>query len=418
MLITQIPCKPQLKRKIRVAAYTRVSTEKDTMIHSLSAQINYYSSAIQANNEWLYCGVYSDEGFTGTKENRPGFQEMMMKCRNGEIDMVITKSISRLARNTLTLISTVRELKELGVDVFFEKENIHTISSDGELMLTILASYAQEESRSASDNMKWRIADKFKNGIPWNGTVTGYKISNGKYEVIPEEAKTVRLIYDLYLQGFGYEAISKKLNESGKKTRNSNRWNHSSVEWILHNPVYTGNLLLQSTFTENHITKKHKKNNGEYPKYAVSQSHEAIIPAELFDLVQAEARLRAEKFHHIENQNLSPFTGKVVCGNCGCHCRRKKRHNNYVWICSTYNNRGKQYCPSKAVPESVLQSITSDNISKISVFNDNMLRIILSDGSEIDYQWQDKSRKDSWTEEMKKKAGKRSEELWQKRKLQ
>ncbi len=141
--VTKIKPRPTLKKKLRVAAYARVSTEKETMLHSLSAQVSFYSSMIQSNSDWLFCGVYTDEAFTGTKENRPGFQELLKRCRNGEIDMVITKSISRFARNTVTLLSTARELKALGIDIFFEKENIHTISSEGELMLTILASYAQ-----------------------------------------------------------------------------------------------------------------------------------------------------------------------------------------------------------------------------------------------------------------------------------
>ena len=167
------------KRQInvpRVAAYARVSTGKDSMLHSLSAQVSYYSDMIQKHPGWLYCGVYADEALTGTKESRKNFQRLLADCRAGKIDLVITKSISRFARNTVTLLATIRELKDLGVDVFFEEQNIHTISTDGELMITILASYAQEESRSASENQKWRIKKCFEAGIPYDPTLLGYRI--------------------------------------------------------------------------------------------------------------------------------------------------------------------------------------------------------------------------------------------------
>lgn len=153
---------------LRVAAYSRVSSGKDAMLHSLSAQVSHYSELIQNYRGWQYCGVFTDEAITGTKETRAGFQRLLAECRAGKIDMVITKSISRFARNTVTLLDTIRELKLLGVDVYFEEQNIHTIGADGELILTILASYAQEESRSTSENMKWRIKKNFEEGKPWN----------------------------------------------------------------------------------------------------------------------------------------------------------------------------------------------------------------------------------------------------------
>jgi len=199
--ITIVPALPKLEQRKRVAAYARVSSGKDAMLHSLSAQVSYYSSLIQKHGDWLYVGVYADEAKTGTKDNRADFQRLIADCRAGKIDMVITKSISRFARNTVTLLQTVRELKALGVDVFFEEQNIHTMSADGELMMTILASYAQEESRSASENQKWRIKRNFEAGMPWNGTLLGYRMVDGRYEIIPEEAELVRRIYSLYLSG-------------------------------------------------------------------------------------------------------------------------------------------------------------------------------------------------------------------------
>ena len=175
----------------RVAAYARVSSGKDAMLHSLSAQVSYYSELIQNHSGWQYVGVYADEALTGTKDNRENFQRLLADCRDGKVDLVITKSISRFARNTVTLLQTVRELKNMGVDVFFEEQNIHSLSADGELMLTILASYAQEESLSASENQKWRIRRNFENGMPWNGTMLGYRYEDGTLVVEPTEAEIV-----------------------------------------------------------------------------------------------------------------------------------------------------------------------------------------------------------------------------------
>ena len=196
--IEQVRFAESAPKKKRVAAYARVSSGKDAMLHSLSAQVSYYSDYIQKHG-WEYAGVYADEALTGTKDNRENFQRLLAECRKGTIQMVITKSISRFARNTVTLLSTVRELKALGVDVYFEEQNIHSMSSDGELMLTILASYAQEESLSASENQKWRVRHNYENGLAWNGTILGYRYDHGTYIIEPQEAETVRLIFDSYL---------------------------------------------------------------------------------------------------------------------------------------------------------------------------------------------------------------------------
>ena len=209
--ITIVPKSPKLEQKKRVAAYARVSSGKDAMLHSLSAQVSYYSDLIQNHDDWLYVGVYADEAKTGTKDSRADFQRLIADCHAGKIDMVITKSISRFARNTVTLLQTVRGFKAWGVDIFFEEQNIHTMSSDGELMMTILASYAQEESRSASENQKWRIKRNFEEGLPWNGAMLGYRLKSGRYEIIPGEAELVHRIYDEYLSGDGYLTIAKRL---------------------------------------------------------------------------------------------------------------------------------------------------------------------------------------------------------------
>ena len=198
-----------VKRK-RVAAYARVSSGKDAQLHSLSVQISYYNEYIGNRGDWQLVKIYADEAMTGTRDDRPQFQQLLTDCRAGKIDMVITKSVTRLARNTLTVLNTARELKSLGIDIYFEKENIHTMSSDGELMLTLLATFAQEESWSASENQKWRIRKKFEQGYPNTGNMLGYYLENGVLRVIPDEAEIVRQIYADFLSGMGINAIAKK----------------------------------------------------------------------------------------------------------------------------------------------------------------------------------------------------------------
>ena len=406
--IRQIVFERKEKTRLRTAAYCRVSCGKDAMLHSLEAQANYYEKLIRQSPEWTFCGVYADEAFTGTKAERPAFQKMLADCRAGNIDQILVKSISRFARNTVTLLTTVRELKSLGVDVYFEEQGIRTMSAAGELMLTILASFAQEESRSVSENMKWRIRKNFEAGIPWNGTVFGYRLQDGKYVVKPDEAAIVKQIFKWYLSGVGYMAIAKRLNESEAKTRFGNSWNHTSVLKILQNYSYTGNLLLQTTFSENHITKRRCVNTGEKPKYHAQQAHEPIVSEEMFNAVQREMQKRSEKYMHPENKNTTAFSGKVYCGICDKRCRRKQRHSKPIWVCNDYNMYGKSACPAKAVPEEILSEYASEintkKIEKVEVCSDNILRFHLSDKSIITKQWQDRSRRESWTDEMRQKA--------------
>ena len=289
------PAKPNIKK---VAAYCRVSSGKDAMLHSLSTQVSYYSGLIQNHADWSYCGVYSDEAITGTKSDRPGFQRMLKDCEAGKIDLILTKSISRFSRNTVTFLQTIRKLKSIGIDVFFEEQNIHSIDGSGELMTTILSSFAQEESHSVSQNMKWRIKKNFEEGIPWNNALLGYRLKGDRYELIPEEADTVRRIFREYLSGFGKTKIANGLTADGIPTRFGGPWHPNTVGKILRNETYTGNLLLQKTFIEDHITKKKRINNGERPKYLVESSHEAIIPPETFEAVQKELQKRSEIYCH------------------------------------------------------------------------------------------------------------------------
>ena len=285
-------------------------------------------------------------------------------------------------------------------------------------MLTILASYAQEESLSASENQKWRIRRNFENGMPWTGTMLGYRYDSGKYIVVPEEAEVVRFIFDSYLSGMGFTAIMKTLNEKGIPTRNGNAWCKNSVVKVLRNYAYTGNLLLQKTYRENHLTKRTLQNNGELPKYHIEHSHEAIIPLRQFNAVQEEIKHRADKHAHISPKVTYPFTGLIVCGNCGKHYRRKVTRSGAVWICSTFNTIGKEYCASKQIPESILISITEETLGSINALNDkitairaekdNTLVFCFTNGESSVKRWTDRSRCESWTDEMRETARQRT----------
>ena len=301
----QIPMQP---KALRVCAYARVSSGKDAMLHSLSAQVSYYNSLIQSHAGWLYCGVYSDEAITGTKSQRDGFQRMLASCRAGEIDLIITKSISRFARNTVTLLETVRELKSLGVDVFFEEQNIHTMSADGELMLTILASYAQEESLSASENQKWRIRKAFENGELVNlRFLFGYNITASGIQVNEKDAAIVREIFTRFNGGESLSSISRDLNGRGCERTFGGTWCADRIRNLLSNEKYTGNALLQKKYRNNHIDKKLVPNRGRLPMYYVAGSHESIIDQTAFDKAQVrlnEMARQAEKGKSLHGQHF------------------------------------------------------------------------------------------------------------------
>ncbi len=413
MNVREIQFPKRIEALPRVAAYARVSSGKDAMLQSLSSQVSYYSSMIQSHPGWLYAGVYADEARTGTKEARPEFQRLLEDCRAGKINLVVTKSISRFARNTVTLLATVRELKALGVDVFFEEQHIHTLSADGELMITILASYAQEESFSASENQKWRIRKNFQEGKPWDATILGYRYKDGKYEIEPGEAAIVRKIYDLYLGGKGLQAITNILNSEGVATRFGKTWHISSVRHILMNPTYTGDLLLQKTFRTDHLTKHTVKNNGELQQFLVEEAHEAIVSHEEFARAQEIREKRARKHAPPEKRYdvRYPFSGLIVCGCCGAHYHRKVTNGGVAWICPTFNQQGKKACQSKAVPESALINLLPEieQIENILVQKGNKLIITYRDGRSETHTWRDRSRAESWTPEMRQAARERAQ---------
>lgn len=411
----------QKVKLLRTAAYARVSSGKDAMLHSLSAQVSYYNSFIQSNPEWLFCGVYADEALTGTKDNRENFQKLLSECRAGRIDLIITKSISRFARNTVTLLETVRELKELGVDVYFEEQNIHSISPDGEFMLTLLGSYAQEESYSASENQKWRIRKDFEQGRLGSITMLGYERSNdGTLIIVPEEAEIVRMIFNDYLNSMGKNAIANKLLALGIPAKGGGIWAAWSIRRILRNEKYCGDILFQKSFRENHITKRKIENKGQLPQYYAEEAHEAIIDKETFLLVQELLKAKQDYFTPDKPTNVTyPFTGMLRCGCCGKYYRRKVQKYRTLWICWTYNARGKKFCPeSKQIPEDILydkvcevlqldefdNEVFQSEIENILVLKPNVLTFLFKDGHKQTVHWLDHSRSEAWTAEKRAKA--------------
>lgn len=422
MKITEIPAKPKEQDILRVAAYTRVSAEMEMKLHSLQAQENYYREYIAAHPGWELAGIYSDYGISGTTVQRPAFQRMLEDCRAGKVDLIVTKSITRFARNTVDLLRVTRELKDLEIDCYFEKENMHSNSPDGEFLLTLLAMYAEEEARSTSENQKWRIQRKFEAGEPWVGKMLGYRMGDGRLEVVPEEAEVVKKIFSDYLAGKSIFRIAKELTHSELPAARSAVWNQSTVARILMNEKYTGNMILQKTFRQDFRTKKPVINCGERRKYEVCNSHEAIISVADFNLVQEKlAKNRGQKAP-AKGRPSYIFTKLLRCGQCGsAYVRRSSnsgKYKHYVWNCRRFEDFGKTVCPAQSIPEAILVEKTKEVLGIDEINNEilkNHLEAIivpgpyrliyrLPDGDEIEIEWQHKSRRDSWTPEMRQRA--------------
>lgn len=413
---------PQIPRAERVAAYARVSTANDAMHHSLVAQVEHYSSMIQNQPGWLFAGVYADEDFTGTRSDRDDFQRMLTDCRNGKIDRIITKTISRFARNTVTLLEAVRELRLLGIDVFFEEQNIHTLSGSGELMLTILASFAQAESLSVSENCKWRIRHGFESGeMVTLRFMFGYDISKGGITVNPEEAEIVREIYRRVAAGETMGSIVRDMNSRSIERPFGGKWSTQSIRALIENEKYLGNALLQKTYVNNHLEKKKMWNHGELPQYYAEGTHDAIVDPELFEAANEVLRGLAERIGH-KTVSHDAFTGMIRCTDCGMNYKRITVHGKIKYACRTFVEKGKSGCPSKAVPIETLQSETSAvlglpeydedafsrEIERIDVPAHNHLVFVFKDGHTVERVWEDRSRSKSWTPEMKEAARQRA----------
>lgn len=410
-----VPVQP---KATRVAAYARVSSGKDAMKHSLSAQVSYYSDLIQRRSGWLYCGVYADDATTGTKDDRTNFQKLLYECRAGNIDLIITKSISRFARNTVTLLETVRKLKGLGIGVYFEEQRIYTLSSDGELMMTILASYAQAESLSASENQKWRIRKGFENGELVNlRFLFGYRIDHGKIRIEPSEAGIVREIFERAVAGDSLSAIARDLNARGVDRAFGGEWKAARVRELLSNEKYAGNALLQKTYVKDHLEKRKVSNRGELPMFYAENTHEAIVDEDLFAKAQEVLARISERTKNVAKPTRSPFSGVVVCERCGAKFKHRLNHGRPCWSCTTFVDKGRQYCNARQIPEFALYALTTEvlgcedydrellvsTFSRISA-EGNRITYRFADGRSVVKEWKHKSRADSWTPEMREQA--------------
>ena len=362
-----IPAKPEVvrasKRQLRVAAYCRVSTDDEEQLTSYEAQKNYYTDKIMTNKEWTMAGIFADEGITGTAaRKRPEFLRMIRQCKQGKIDIVLTKSISRFARNTVDCLNYVRALKELGIAVIFEKENMNTLEIDSEILITMLGAFAQSESESISANVRWGIRQAMKEGkatIQYKYLYGYRKGKDGRPEIIPEQAEVVRKIYDLFLSGTPIRGILEYLNANNiPNISGKSQWAKNAVNSILTNEKYCGDVLLQKTYIDDCINKKVKKNTGQLPMYLVQNHHEGIISRETFDAAQAElARRSAGKSPSKKNaptgrsrySSKYALSDRLYCGECGtryqrCTWRNRDGSKRIVWRCVSRVDYGNKYC--------------------------------------------------------------------------
>lgn len=378
------------KPKLRVAAYCRVSTDSDEQATSYEAQIEHYTEYISKNPEWVLAGIFADDGITGTNtKKRDEFNRMIEECHAGNIDMIITKSISRFARNTLDCLKYIRELKDLNIPVFFEKESINTMDAKGEVLLTIMASLAQQESQSLSQNVKLGIQYRYQQGkvqINHNRFLGYTKDADGNLVIEPEQAEIVRRIYREYLQGLSMDKIAAGLEADGILTgAGKTKWHTSTINKILRNEKYIGDALLQKTYTTDFLTKKRIKNNGTVPQYYVEGDHEPIIPKDIFLLVQEEL-VRRRVVHTSDNGKRHCYSCKhcfsqiVICNECGEFYRRVHWNNrgskSIVWrCCSRLDNTG-HACHSRTVNETLLEQVVIDAINRVLCQKDDFLQTL------------------------------------------
>mgnify|MGYP004727706015 FL=1 len=362
-----IPPKPEVvqasKRQLRVAAYCRVSTDDEEQLTSYEAQKNYYTDKIMTNKEWTMAGIFADEGITGTSaRKRPEFLRMIRQCKQGKIDIVLTKSISRFARNTVDCLNYVRALKELGIAVIFEKENMNTLEIDSEILITMLGAFAQSESESISANVRWGKRQAMKEGkaiINYKHLYGYRKGADGRPEIIPEQAEVVRKIYDLFLSGTPIRGILEHLNANNiPNISGESQWAKNAVNSILTNEKYCGDVLLQKTYIDDCINKKVKKNTGQLPMYLVQNHHEGIISRETFDAAQAElSRRNAGRSPSKKNaptgrsrySSKYALSDRLYCGECGtryqrCTWRNRDGSKRIDWRCVSRVDYGNKYC--------------------------------------------------------------------------
>ncbi|HPD89246.1 MAG TPA: recombinase family protein [Oscillospiraceae bacterium] len=355
--------KSEKAEKKRVAAYCRVSSSSEEQLHSCAAQVKFHTEMLTADETCEFVGVYADEGISGTSvKKRFQFMKMIEDCRAGKIDAVITKSVSRFGRNTVDTLVYTRELKILGIDIYFEKENLHSTSPDGELMLTLMAAFAESESESMSENIKWGLREAYKKGqaesLPL-GKFYGYKQENRTISIIEEEAKVIRRIYDEYLMGLNSAEIAGKLTAEGIPTERGNSvWHETVIRKILRNEKYMGDSLFQKSFIVNPLSHQRKKNKGELTQYFATDSFPPIVDRTVWNLVHVEEQRRTEYCrehgltHYANSSEQSPFSSRIVCGVCGntYQMLTSKQRDNYgkiYWRCTSFHgNKGTPSFPN------------------------------------------------------------------------
>lgn len=371
-------------RKIRVAAYCRVSTASDEQLISLEAQKAHYEDYIKSNDEWEYAGLYYDEGITGTKkECRDGLLSLVNACEKGLVDMVITKSISRFSRNTTDCLELVRKLIDLNVTVIFEKENLNTSKMESELMLSILSSLAESESVSISDNNKWSAQKRFQNGTfiisypPY-----GYKNENGEMVIVPEQAEVVKKIFADTLAGKSTHAIAKELNERGITSKRGGKWTSGTINAIIRNEKFTGDVIFQKTYTDSSFTRH--INNGECDQYLCEGHHEAIVSHEVYERANEVMNQRGREKGNGENtqryQNRYGFSGKIRCGECGGVFKRRihyKPSGNYVAWCCTNHIENKDACSMKYITDDGVKAAFLTMMNKLIFAHQQILKPLL-----------------------------------------
>ncbi len=382
-------------RQLRVAAYCRVSTKQEEQINSYEVQVKHYTERIQSEPKWTLVGIYADKGITGTSvKKRDEFNKMIRKCKQGKIDMIITKSIARFARNTVDCLTHTRMLKELGVDVYFEEQGIHSADPGAEFYITIYGSIAQSESENISANVKWGKAQSAREGkVSFHyKNFLGYRRGeDGKPIIDPEQAVIVKRIYERFLAGDSLVTIADQLNADGIPTPSGNgEWRRGRIASILTNEKYKGDAVINKTYTVDCLSKKVKKNNGERPKYYVENNHPAIIDAATFGRVQEEMARRngkrktkqvGTKTEQGKYSSKYALTELLICGECGTPYRRctwtSKGQKKIVWRCISRLDYGKKYCHnSPSIEESVLQNAIMTAVIDTAKQNADVLKTL------------------------------------------
>ena len=373
--------------RLRVAPYARVSMEHEEQESSYTAQVEYFQQLLARHTEWELVDIYADPGLSGKNVKRKNFQRLMEDGEKGKVDMIITKSVSRFARNTLDCVHCVRHLREKGIKVYFEKENLDTLQENSEFVLTLLASLAEEESRSLSTNIRWSVKKRFQEGqlIMNTANFFGYqKDKENNLHIVPEEAVIVKRIYRQFLEGYSLQQIANELmkehipSPSGKET-----WYMGTIQSILRNEKYKGDCILQKTYLPDFLSPRRVKNEGQATSYYVEDHHPAIIAKETFEMVQQEFKKRnelraAKKTGKGKYSGKYPFSGMIICGRCGETYRRHQQYNKtkkyYIWVCKRHENTGKNNCPAKPISETALEQAFVQALNEVIENKEEILK--------------------------------------------